>query len=111
MRSSKSEDQLSGYEEVRQAGQWENEPNNDSQLYAADGDSGEELVTSSCLTLLESQMRPRVSTKLKLLPGLGLVNFPDLDLGGYGSQYSLVHSQKWPLSFKAWCLGDPTEFE
>ena len=63
VRSSKSEDQLSGYEEVRQAGQWENEPNNDSQLYAADGDSGEELVTSSCLTLLESQMRPRVSTK------------------------------------------------
>ena len=60
MRSSKSEDQLSGYEEVRQMAKWE--PNNDSQLYAADGDSGEELVTSSCLTLLESQMRPRVST-------------------------------------------------
>ena len=70
VRSSKSEDQLSGYEEVRQAAKWENEPNNDSQLYAADGDSGEELVTSSCLTLLESQMRPRVSTKLKLFPGL-----------------------------------------
>ena len=72
MRSSKSEDQLSGYEEVREAAKWENEPNNDSQLYAADGDSGEELVTSSCLTLLESQMRPRVSTKLKSFHGLGL---------------------------------------
>lgn len=62
MRSSKSEDQLSGYEEVRKKGDWAND---DSQLYAADGDSGEELVTSSCLTLLESQMmRPRVSITL-----------------------------------------------
>ena len=76
VRSSKSEDQLSGYEEVREIGKWKDEPNNDSQLYAADGDSGEELVTSSCLTLLESQMRPRVSTKLKFFPRLGFQNLP-----------------------------------
>ena len=79
MRSSKSEDQLSGYEEVREAAKWENEPNNDSQLYAADGDSGEELVTSSCLTLLESQMRPRVSTKLNHFMVLVFMNFPALE--------------------------------
>ena len=30
------------------------------QLYTVEGDSGEEMLTSSCLTLLESQMRPRV---------------------------------------------------
>ena len=35
-------------------------PRHACQLYAVDGDSGEEMLTSSCLTLLESQMRPRV---------------------------------------------------
>ena len=35
-------------------------PRHALQLYAVDGDSGEEMLTSSCLTLLESQMRPRV---------------------------------------------------